>query len=185
MKLFLAVLLFVVLALPATAQAQTKCEGPTELCTQILQLQSEIEAHKKLTADAQTAKNADDVKVASYQEEQKTREQKMLKFFGFMSGLAVVLKILVSLLTTWKNNLFSSDRGKAWIRVSILVLTLAVFLATNLGFGIPWWQALILAAGGPLSVFLHEMAKLVPVIRGKAKLPDDQTSSGDSPQTTP
>jgi hypothetical protein len=161
-------LLITLLAFPAAAQQ--KCEGPQELCVQILQLQSELESQKKLSSEVKTM---DEKQVATLREQQKAQELATVKFIGAMSTLAVVLKIVLSLLTTWKDSLFKSDRGKAGIRIAILAITLGIFLATNMGFGIPWWQAMILAAGGPLSMVIHEMMKLVPVLRGKGKLPAD------------
>lgn len=166
---FYAICVFIltILLISLHTSAQQKCEGPPELCAQILQLKSELEGQKKITREL---KDADDKQVVALQEKQKDQEQKTIKFVSVMGLSAIILKIILSLLTTWKDILFKSDKGKAAIRLAILVVTVLIFLATNLGFGIPWWQALILAAGGPLSMFIHEMTKLIPVLRGKEKL---------------
>jgi len=167
-----------ILVILFTFPAMAKCEGPVELCAQITQLQAELETRKKET---QSVKAEDDKKVTALQDQQKTQDQRTIKFIGIMSTLAIVLKILLSLMTAWKDTLFQSDKGKAGIRIAILSTTLGIFLATNMGFGIPWWQALILAAGGPLSMVIHEMMKLIPVVRGKGKLPADPVQP-DPPQ---
>ena len=167
--IIMTVVLATFLAFPASAQQ--KCEGPAELCAQIAQLQADLNIHK-----------GQEQKIATLQADKQTQDDRTVKFVGIMGTLAVVLKIFLSLLTTWKDTLFNGDKGKATIRIAILVVTLAVFLTTNMGFGIPWWQAMILAAGGPLSMVIHEMMKLIPVIRGKAKLPPDQEPSKDPPQ---
>lgn len=179
MSLILAIL---VTFFAFSVAAQQKCEGPPELCAQIVQLKADLDNQKKLSSEAQVSKVADDKQVAALQEQQKSQESRTVKFIGAMSTVAIVLKILLSLLTTWKDTLFSSDKGKASIRIAILVVTLGIFLTTNMGFGIPWWQALILAAGGPLSMFLHEMMKLIPVIRGQKKLAPDPVPAPDPPQ---
>lgn len=183
-----AMVALVVALISERAVAQDKCEGPSELCAQMLQLKSELDASKKAAIEAKAAKAVDEKQVAALREQQKDQESKAVKFVGAMGSLAIVLKILLSLLTAWKDSLFSSDRGKAAIRIAILGVTLGIFLTTNMGFGIPWWQSLILAAGGPLSMVLHEMMKLIPVLRGKKKLPEDQTEkppADDEPSVEP
>ena len=182
MRIFFLIATLVLATLFAMpAAAQQKCEGPSELCAQVLQLQSELEAHKKLTLEAKTTSD----KLVTLQTQQKGQDQRTLKFVGMMGTLAVVLKILLSLMTNWKDSLFQSDKGKAAIRIGVLVLTLGIFLATNMGFGIPWWQAMILAAGGPLSMIIHEMMKLIPVLRGKAKLPPDSAQPAPAAPVDP
>ena len=171
-RLLALIVIVAALCAPALASAQDKCEGPQELCAQVLQLKADLETQKKAAQDALAAKTTDERQVAALQAQRKDQEAKTVKFVGAMSTLAVVLKILLSLLTSWKDAIFKSDRGKASLRLVILGITLGIFLTTNMGFGIPWWQALILAAGGPLSMVLHEMMKLIPVVRGKAKLQD-------------
>jgi amino acid transporter len=170
MKTFPISVLIAILTFTVAAGAQDQCEGPQELCAQVLQLKSELESHK------QNAESGAKDSAAALRAQQQYQETKAIQFVGAMSTLAVVLKILLSLLANWKDTLFKSDRGKAAIRIAILVVTLCIFLATNMGFGIPWWQAMILAAGGPLSMVLHEMMKLVPVVRGKSKMPDEEAA---------
>jgi hypothetical protein len=170
----LLILSFAILAIsvPAVARAQ-KCEGPEELCAHIFQLQKDLDSQRKLAADAKKAEIDSKRVVLTLKSQQEDQDTRTTKFIGAMGTLAIVLKILLNLLTSWKNTLFQSDKGKAGIRISILVVTLGIFLTTNMGFGIPWWQALILAAGGPLSMVLHEMMKLIPVLMGKGTLPPD------------
>lgn len=170
-------IMFVLLLITSTSSmvvAQQKCEGPPELCNQILQLQAELNAQKEKTVVVQQGKT-------SLEENQKKQEERALEFIGIMGTTAVILKIILSLLTTWKDTLFQNDKGKAIVRIAILTVTLLIFLTTNMGFGIPWWQALILAAGGPLSMIIHEMMKLIPVIRGSKKLPPDNPVQPSDP----
>jgi hypothetical protein len=168
--------------LVSPAFAEKKCEGPPELCEQIIQLRENLEKQKAINAETELSKIKDEEKLAQIKEKQKQKEDKTIKFIGVMSTIAVALKILLGFLTRWKDSLFQSDKGKATIRIVILLFTILIFLTTNMGFGISWWESLILAAGGPLSMSLHEMLKLVPVVRGNKKLSEIENQEPDQPK---
>ena len=52
-----------------------------------------------------------------------------------------------------------TDRGKQWLPLVALGLGVIAGGAASIAEGIPWWQALVVGAGGPLSVFVHELLK--------------------------
>lgn len=168
MKKFM-VLMALMLAnmLPTTAFAQDKCEGPQELCAQVSELKQALAA-QKAASDTATKQQ-----VQALQSQSNAQGSRATKVVAFMGLLAVILKIATSLLTTWKDAFFKSDKGKAGIRIAIIVVGVLTFLASNMGFGMSWWEALVLAMGGPLSMAIHELSKLIPVLRGKAALPPD------------
>ena len=178
MKKFVAVLFAAMAVFVASPSfAQQKCDGPADLCAQIVELNSKIEAQKALSEKAAGEKTA----------EARALDQKrsgdMARMVGIAAILAVVLKALLSALKGWKSY-FKTDKGKAWLKVITVVVGFAAFVLTNIGFGIPWWQALIVAGGGPGSILVHELMKLIPVIMGKAPLPADERDS-DKPPAKP
>lgn len=165
----LAAMATFILAVPAS-YAQQKCEGPADLCAQIIELKAKIEAQKELANKAVNEKNAE-IKALD-----KKRENDAAKMVAFAATLAVLLKALLSALKGWKSY-FKTDKGKAWLKIITVVVGFVAFILTNIGFGIPWWQALIVAGGGPGSILVHELSKLIPVIRGKAPMPPDSEDS--------
>jgi len=160
--------------LPSAALAQDKCEGSPEMCAQIAELQKALKQKEEAAANA---KDMTEKQRKEYEEKQQQKEKESMKFVAMMGVIAVVLKFVLSLIKTWKKTFFKTDRGKAGVRVAVIVIGLAIFITTNMGFGIPWWQAVILALGGPLSVAVHEFQKLIPVFRGEKKLPEEEKSS--------
>lgn len=172
-------LVFVLVSVPVLAEAQEqKCSGDPQSCAQILELQRDLKIQKDLAEKAKVEKGE-----VVKQEDKKT-EDKAARLIAIAATMSVVLKILVSLLTQWKG-LFKTDKQKAWLKVSLVVGGFLIFLLTNLGFGIPWWQALILAGGGPGSILVHELTKLVPVLKGQKKYsdvdPDGDPTNSDPP----
>lgn len=158
------VALCLVLALPAAAQAQApaapaKCEGPAELCQKMAELTAALEAQKKAEANDLAKAKADDAK---------EKDERMAKLVAAAAVMAVVLRSLLLSLQSWKE-FFTTDKGKAWLKVITLGVGFVAFIMTNIGFGIPWWQALILGAGGPGAILVHELMKMIPVIRGQKK----------------
>lgn len=152
------------------------------MCAHIADLQKSLENQKEVAEKAEASKSG------AVQEEAKKKEAEAGddagRMIAFAAMSAVVLKLVISTLTSWKGY-FKGDLAKAWLKVALVVFGFLVFVATNLGFGIPWWQALILAGGGPGSILVHEIGKLVPVLRGQKKYheidPDgDPTVDGDA-----
>lgn len=182
-KLLIPLVIIMALAiLPSSSSAQVseqKCLGDPQMCAQILELQKDLQVQKDLAAKAHSDKG-DAIK----NHEQQTSD-KAAKAIAFAATLAVILKIIISLLTSWKGY-FKSDKAKAWLKFSLVLCGFGVFLSTNLGFGIPWWQSLILAGGGPGSILVHELVKLWPVFRGEKKYievdPDGDPTNEDPPE---
>jgi len=171
----LTLVLTALFAVPAYAQAPSssstpKCEGPAALCAQVLELQQKVEAQKAVADKAAGEKTAEAKAL------DKKRSDDTAKMVAFAATLAILLKTLLSALKGWKDY-FKTDKGKAWLKIISVVVGFAAFILTNIGFGIPWWQALIVAGGGPGSILVHELMKLVPVIRGKKPSPADEKDS--------
>lgn len=169
--LALAAVLSVLLA-PAAAFSDAKvkgCDGPAELCGQVVDLNEKLAELKAVQAKELDAKVA-----AAQKEKEKKQEEDGMKVIAFAAVLAVALKGLISSLKSWKGY-FKGVKGKAWLKTITLVVGFAAFIATNIGMGIPWWQALIVAGGGPGAMLVHDLADLVPVLTGKKKdLPPSQ-----------
>lgn len=145
------------------AQAATGCEGPPELCAQIADLQAKLVVQK-----AAAAKDT-----AAELENEKKSQDRTVKLIAAAGTMAAVLKVLLSLLGSWKD-FFKTTKGQAWIRVITLAVGLIAFVLSNIGFGIPWWQALILAGGGPGAIIVHELLKLLPALKGEGPLPSEE-----------
>lgn len=176
-----------VLAQPAPAK---KCGGPPALCAQILELQEKLEAAKKLDEKKDDKKDVDKAqigeleskldaqkaltdqkeaeKVTTVLKTEKKDAENVARMIAFAAVLAIALKTLVSALQSWKG-FFTTDKQKAWLKIATLVIGFLAFLLTNIGFGIPWWQAIILAGGGPGAIMVHELMKMIPVLLGKKK----------------
>lgn len=179
----LAAFLLALVAPVASAQDKQKCEGPPDLCAQILELKAKLDAQKaekdKVSAEKDTAtaekdkavtekdKAVTEKGVAKLEAEKKDAEN-VARMLAFAAILAILLKSLVSALQSWKG-FFTTDKQKAWLKIITLVVGFVAFLLSNIGFGIPWWQSMILAGGGPGAILVHELMKLIPVLMGKKK----------------
>lgn len=158
-----AVLTF--LSEPAGAQPKG-CEGPPELCEQVLDLNKKLAEQREVSA--KFAREADDRVAAAKAEKEREKEESAAKMIAFAAVLAAALKGLLSLLRSWKPY-FTTIKGKAWLKAITVVVGFVAFVATNVGMGIPWWQSLILAGGGPGAMLVHDLMDIIPVIRGKKK----------------
>ena len=164
MKLFLSVFLALSLfCLPSFAQDK-KCDGPAQLCQQIADLQAQVQVQKDMKDQAALKEHAD--LAAAKAANDAAEEERMKKVIAAAALMAVVLKLLVSSLKSWKG-FFKTDKQKAGLKIALVGLSVAIFLVTNMSYGIPWWQALILAGGGPASIAVHEILKLFEVLSGK------------------
>jgi len=125
----------------AMAAQSTSCNGPKQLCDQVTQLRTQLNKAQGKT--------------------EKTDE----KFIGMMASIAVGLKILISLAQKWKEDLFKSEKGKLYLHLSIAALSIVIFVVSNMGLGMTFWQSIILALGGPLSSYVHEIVKTTKKLR--------------------
>ncbi len=168
--LWLALFLWT-LCVARTSYAQPKqCEGPPELCAQIIELQGKLEVQKAVS-------DKKDVEKSKVQlEEEKKDAENVARMLALAAVMAILLKSLVSALQAWKG-FFTTDKQKAWLKVITLVIGFVAFLLSNIGFGIPWWQSVILAGGGPGAILVHELMKLIPVLLGKKKLDEVEKKS--------
>ena len=151
---------------PQPGPSAEKCEGPPDLCSKIAALQVKVSDQKK-AAEAAAGEKTEEQK-----NQDKKHQDRVVKLIAAAGTISAVLKVLLSALSGWKDY-FTTDVGKAWLRAITLVVGFVAFIMTNIGFGIPWWQALIVAGGGPGAILVHEMMKLIPAIRGKGPLPPE------------
>lgn len=90
------------------------------------------------------------------------------KLMGLMALLAAIFKLSMSGLKLTSKVFFKSDKGKNILKIITLLLGVGTFLVSSMAIGKTWWESLILAMSGPMSMVVHELTKLVPAIR-KAK----------------
>jgi hypothetical protein len=164
------------LALPAVAEK--KCDGPPDLCAQVVELQRQLAVQKATSLQGE----AEAVKAEVQAADQRLAE-KAAKFAAVAAVIAVALKIFLSALGGWKDY-FTTTKGKAWLRLITLIVGFLAFVATNLGLGIVWWQALIVAAGGPGAILVHEVLKIIPALRGKGPLPPSVVTNSPAVAST-
>jgi hypothetical protein len=173
LKYLLILILSVFFVTPSLAAPEVKgCEGPAEICAQVRDLNQkivELQASKSKDLDAKAS-----AVVAAEDQKNSDRMQKVIAAAGVIS---VVLKMLLSGLASWKD-FFTTDKGKAWLKLITVGVGLLTFVATNVGMGIPVWQALILAGGGPGAMAIHSLHQMIPVILGKGKLPPSSDPPG-------
>lgn len=170
-------LVAMLLADQAYADTPKGCDGPPDLCAQIVDLNKKLADQKAVAKTAQ--KEVSEVKQA----EEKSKEERTAKTIAAAATLAVGLKLLLSFLDKWKG-FFKGSKGKAWLKVVTLVVGFVAFLAGNIGLGIPFWQSLILAGGGPGAILVHELTRIVPVLRGEKKdIPPDLLSEPPGPES--
>ncbi len=176
-KFYAVVVMIFALAIPTGVYGQTvqKCDGPPEMCAQIIQLQKDLDEQKVARLEAETG--ADTKAMQARVEEQKKRETRMKWVISAAATLSVILKLILSGLASWKSY-FKTDMGKAWLKIVTIFMGIVAFISGNIGFGLPWWEAMILAGGGPAAMAVHSLQQLIPVIRGKAKYADPDTGSG-------
>lgn len=168
-----AAVMFLVIR-PVMADEARSCDGPADLCAQIEELQQSLAQEQEKKEQKAEQLEESEKKVVD--------DAGAAGILGSAMAIAIGLKLFISALKSW-GGLFKSDQGKAVIRVITLVAGLAVGLFTNLALKMPWWQAVIVAGGGPAAIALHEIIALIPALRGKGKLPPEEAP--EEPTETP
>lgn len=171
MRLMIVVLMQLLMltwTLPGIAQEKS-CEGPADLCAQIDELQQSLAQER--------ANKEQKVEQLEQAKDKTVDDDKAIGLIGSAMAIAVGLKLFISALKSW-GGLFKTDRGKAVIRLLTLLAGLAAGVFTNLALKMPWWQAVIVAGGGPAAIVVHEIAGLIPALRGKGKLPPEKPEPG-------
>lgn len=157
MKFFTPVFLAVTLlfAAPLGAQDASAKEAPavTALDTDL----DNVPTGKEVAVDFKDVVDAVlDTKVS-----EDAAKEGVTRAMAIAMAIAALLKLLLSFV-----KLFASAtavfKNKNTPRLIALGVGAAAFLASTIGAGVPWWEALIIAGGGPGAVLLHEMLKLVP-----------------------
>lgn len=172
MKRLIALLAFLFTSLtlvPAFADP-TGCDGPPELCQQVQDLTAKLQAEKAAKA-AVIKDEGKQVAVAVVKDDQK-KADRTAKLIAMAGTMAVVLKVLLSVLDQWKG-FFTTIKGKAVLKLITVGIGFVAFMATNIGFGLPIWQALILAGGGPGALLVHDIVEIIPALNGKKQQKED------------
>ncbi len=154
---------------PAFA-APTGCDGPPELCQQVKDLTAKLQAEQAAKA-AVIKDEGKKVAVAVIKDDQR-KADRTAKLIAMAGTLAVGLKVLLSVLDNWKGY-FTSIKGKAVLKLITVAVGFLAFMATNIGFGLPVWQALILAGGGPGALLVHDIMDIIPALNGKKQQKED------------
>jgi hypothetical protein len=155
---------------PIVLAAPTGCDGPPELCQQVKDLTAKLQAEQAAKA-AVIKDEGKQVAVAVVKDDQK-KSDRTAKLIAMAGTLAVGLKILLSVLDQWKGY-FTSIKGKAVLKLITVGVGFLAFMATNIGFGLPVWQALILAGGGPGALLVHDIMEIIPALNGKKQQKED------------
>jgi hypothetical protein len=156
-------------ALSALA-APTGCDGPPELCQQVKDLTAKLQAEQAARA-AVIKDEGRQVAVAVVKDDRK-KADRTARLIAMAGTLAVGLKVLLSVLDNWKGY-FTSIKGKAALKLITVAVGFLAFMATNIGFGLPVWQALILAGGGPGALLVHDIMDIIPALNGKKQQKED------------
>lgn len=156
--------------LVASPAAALECDGSPDLCQELVALRDRVKSAEFKANDLQHEKdlilNDSAAKVDRAIQESGSNTAKMAAMAG---AIAVFLRSVLSLLQSVEK-IPNTPRGKAFMKLSTLVVGLLIFVASNLGAGIPWWQALILAGGGPGAILINELAKTWPVLLNKPEV---------------
>lgn len=94
----------------------------------------------------------------------KNTEDKTAKAMAICGLIAIILKIVLSVFKLIPAAIF---KNKTFLKVFPLGVGLAIFLVSAFAAGEPWYNALIMAAGGPGAILFHEVWKLVPIAQDK------------------
>jgi len=94
----------------------------------------------------------------------KQSEDKTVRAMAVCGLIAIILKIVLSVFKLIPAAIF---KNKIFLKIFPLGVGLAVFLLTSFAAGEEWYNALLMAAGGPGAILFHEIWKLVPVAQDK------------------
>jgi len=79
-----------------------------------------------------------------------------------MVALAAAFKLLLSLLKlVLAKNFWKSAKGKVVLRVTCIFLGVGVLVASKIGLGMGWGDAVLLAISGPGALAVHELTDLM------------------------
>lgn len=112
---------------------------------------------KKITEEdmKEILANADEV-LSAYRSVKDANGSKA-KMFAIFAALAIVFKLLLSLLkVVVKVEFWKGAKAKWILRCVTAALGLAVFLFASLGTGTPWYDAVVLGLSGPFAIVVHE-----------------------------
>ena len=87
---------------------------------------------------------------------------KAAMFMAISAIIATVLKILLSLLKLTGASIF---KNKYFLKIAPLALGFLIYLFADFAAGVTWYDAIIVAAGGPGAILFNELWKLLPVLQ--------------------
>jgi len=91
-----------------------------------------------------------------------------MRAVAIAGAISVALKMLLNMIKKWK--VFAkTDKQKIIIKMITLGVGVLALITTNVGMGLPLWQSLIIAGGGPGAMAFHDIYELMLVLLGKKK----------------
>jgi hypothetical protein len=95
---------------------------------------------------------------------------KLATRLGLMLLLAAIFKILLSCLK-FTSEFWKGNKGKTALRLSTLVVGIAVVLLSHFGAGEGWVSAVLLGVSGPLAISFHELFDIIVGLVQKTPVP--------------
>lgn len=159
--------LLLLIALFSSKAFAQDCDGSPEFCHEFIQMNDKLR-HTEVALSEVTHQKDLIVDEAQAQINMAVEEvgTKTAKMAAIAAAIAVFLRSVLSFLKSIEK-IPDTPKGKAWMKLSTLLVGFLIFVASNLGVGMPWWQALILAGGGPGSILVNELAKAWPILFGR------------------
>jgi len=109
-------------------------------------------------AEVDTEEVVEDVTelVSSIEAVKEAKGDKTAMFLAIMGLISAVLKLGLDAIRKWGGAL----TGKKGVRIACLVAGAVIFVTSYLAAGTEWYNALILALGGPGAILVTELSKL-------------------------
>ena len=159
-RFVLAMGLCSIVAMPyAPARAQTTVETEVDdnqksATDTVRDLADGKVTYDEVSADVQAAIDA----VANARSADRTT-----RLAAIMAVLALLFKLMLSGIKLAGGLSIWGERQWSVIRISTLCLGIAVYFASSIVGGMPWWEAFFLALSGPGSMVVHEYTQLFGV----------------------
>ena len=147
----------------AVAPASTPIPAPAP---DVVKIEGDKITVNDIVTDAKGVADA----VKSYKDA-KSSGNKLAARLGLMALLAAVFKVLLSCLK-FTSEFWKGDKGKIVLRLSTLVLGIAVALLSHFAAGEDWMSAIMLGISGPLAISFHELFDIIVALVQKKPVPE-------------
>jgi hypothetical protein len=96
------------------------------------------------------------------EEIKEAKGDKTAMFMAISALIAIALKVLLSLLKLTGAAIF---KNSTFLKIVPLVLGVLIYLFADFAAGVVWYEALIVAAGGPGAILFNEVWELLPILQ--------------------